>query len=120
MDDDGQLRLSRHLQLANENLLLHLAGRVVIVKVQPNFADGQDFGLACRGPQQVKVPFFGFLGLVRMNADRGINPVVTFGDGKRNAKIVARSLPRWSEDSAARQPEPARLPRRGRRRNRSR
>ena len=69
VNHDRQLRRPCHLHLLQENLLLHVARRVIVEIVQPNFAPGDDLG-ACAPVAQVprksaSVCQLGFVGMDR-------------------------------------------------------
>src|SRR5580704_9844620 len=77
MNNDRQLRDRRQLHLSDEHFLLHIAQGVVIEIVQSDLAPGNDFGMP-RQPFHILIG--GFIrkpSLVRMNAQRRINKIVS-------------------------------------------
>ena len=58
MDDHRQLKGARNLKLANENLLLNFPRRMVVEIIEPDLADGKNFGLDGRLLQSVEVALF--------------------------------------------------------------
>src|SRR5258706_287236 len=80
MDHDWLLRRSRKLYLAQEDLLLRLARRVIVKIVEPDLAPGNHLGMA-RKLLQLHIRFFRcILRFVRMNADGGEDPIMLFGE----------------------------------------
>ena len=80
MDDDGQGGGSRQFHLADEDVLLDLARRVVVIVVETDFSPGYDFCSAAELFKLTKIGVGGKFGFVRMNADRGVDEVVLLGN----------------------------------------
>src|SRR5207302_9102837 len=78
VDHDGQLGGAGQFHLPQKDSLLHIARRVVIEVVQPDFAPGNYFGMPCQSLQLLKVGIGGKLSFVRMNANRGVEKIVLF------------------------------------------
>ena len=76
MDDEGQAGVEGERNLRGEDLALHVAGRVVVVIVEPTFAHRDDLGAAEEGGETVDA----FLGVVRVDAGRGPHAVELASD----------------------------------------
>jgi hypothetical protein len=87
VDDDGAAHVTREPDLAPEDLLLHVARRVVVVVVEAHLADRRD---ASREVAQLRLVRAGVpRRLVRVDADRGPRRVERLGelhDGGRVAE----------------------------------
>jgi hypothetical protein len=73
MDDKRKAGFSRRADMRAESPLLRLARRIVIMIIEPGFADCHDFFTAAADHKfgQADVRFF--VGVMRMRADRAIN-----------------------------------------------
>ena len=79
MDYDRQLRRCRQFHLTDENCLLHIARRVVVEIIQTNLAPGNHFGVVSETLHVLISSFIRKSGLMRMNAECGINEFVFLG-----------------------------------------
>ena len=66
----------RHL--IAEYFLLHVPGRMIIVIIETDLAPGDDFAVSGQGGESVQVSFGNFFGIVRMDTDRGVDPIMRF------------------------------------------
>src|SRR5208283_2741436 len=76
MNDDRQARRARHLHLLKKYALLHVARRVVVKVVEPDFAPGNDLGIARQSFEIVEIFLLGEGRLVWMNAHRSVKTIV--------------------------------------------
>src|SRR5215831_10780803 len=83
MDDDGEFGCSREFHLTDKDVLLDLARRVVVIVVEADFSPGNDFQTVGELLKLIKIGLSGQFGFMRMNADRGVDEVVLFGDFDR-------------------------------------
>jgi hypothetical protein len=88
MNDDRLLRTPRQRHLVAENTCLHFAGRMIVVIVESDFSPGDDFPMLSQPFQFFQVLRCDFFRLVGMNANRGVNPVMLLGKGKRGTKLL--------------------------------
>jgi hypothetical protein len=79
VDDDWQLCCTGLLELAAENRLLDFGRRFFIVIVETHFAPSYYFGIFRECVELRVVLFLGFGGVLRMDAYRGVDPIVVFG-----------------------------------------
>ena len=82
MNDDRALKFASQFHLANQNLLLHIAWRVVVVIIQADFAHGNHLGMSRQLKNLLGVGMREVSSFVGMDADGRKNPVVTFRDGR--------------------------------------
>src|SRR5271157_4941273 len=73
MNDDRQFRRAGHFHLLKEDALLHVARRMIVEVVEPDFAPGYNLGIARQSFKLIEIFLLRELGLVRMNANRGVN-----------------------------------------------
>src|SRR5882762_11269505 len=73
VNDDGQLGWASEFHLPNEDRFLHIARRVIVKVVEPDFAPGDRLGVPREGSQFVEIGMLGELRLVGMDADGGVD-----------------------------------------------
>ena len=91
MDHDRQLRGARLRELAAKNLLLHVARRMVVVIVEAHFAPGNHARMLGEFVELREVLVGGGVGVVRMDADRRVDPVVLLGERNRGIEALRRA-----------------------------
>ncbi len=82
MNDDGQFCLLRKGHLIAEDTMLDFAGRMIVEVVEPHLAPGDDFGMLRQASQFLQMLLRDFLRFMRMNPDRGVNPIVLLSEGQ--------------------------------------
>jgi hypothetical protein len=83
VNDDREPGCCREFHLLEKNLLLYVAWRVIVEIVQTDLAPPHDLGTPREGDELVKISLRRQRRLVRMDADRGIDPVVLFSQFDR-------------------------------------
>src|SRR5262249_6841982 len=83
MNDDWELGFAGDLHLAQENLLLYVSRRVVVVIVKADLTESDHARMARKRFEFNMIVVGGQFGVVRMNADSGVDPVVPLGDTNR-------------------------------------
>ena len=84
MNDDRQLGGACHLHLLNENALLHVARRMVVVVIEADLAPGDHLGFVREPCEFVEICLLCQCRFVRMNARQWRTP----------SRIAARASPR--------------------------
>ncbi len=82
MDDDGEFGGVGELHLLAEDAFLDVARGVIVEIVEADFAPGDDFGMLGKFGESFEMRRGDFLGLMGMDADRGVDPIVGFGVGQ--------------------------------------
>ena len=95
----GSFNPLREFHLTNEHALLNFARRVVVMVIEPDLANRQDFG-GCGCWRIFCVRIGEVLGVVRVNADRGVNPIVGVGDGERRIQAIRTGASARNHDVA--------------------
>jgi len=81
MNDHGLLRGARQRELPAKDSLLHVARGMVVVIIEAHFAPSDHAGVAGQFFEAREMRVRGLGGVVGMNADAGVNPVVLLGEG---------------------------------------
>src|SRR5262249_3491721 len=76
MDDDRQVQFFRDGELVPEHFSLKVARRIVVKVIEACFTDGNDFRMLRILFHMRIVPLFDLFGIMRMDADAGVNPIV--------------------------------------------
>jgi hypothetical protein len=74
--------------LPPEDALLHVPGRMVRVVVESHFAPGDHARVVSQPINLLEVRLCGQLCFLRMDPDRGVNPIVLFGKGQRRIELL--------------------------------
>ncbi len=82
MNDNGKLGLLRQRHLVAKDAVLHFVWRMIVEVIEPNFSPRDDFGILGQASQFIQMLLRHFLRFMRMNPDRGVNPIVLFGEGQ--------------------------------------
>ena len=93
VDDDGQIELARELQLTDQDLPLHVARRMVVVIIESDFANRHQLRMRRELSELVEMAVPRLRGLVRVNARRGVNPLVSLGNPHGLAQAVGSPGP---------------------------
>jgi len=88
MNHNRQLQFAGKLELSSQYVELGLAVRVVIEVIQADFAEGQNLGGFGQETDFIAMCVAEVTGLVGMDPNRRIDPIVLFRNGKRGAKSV--------------------------------
>src|SRR6267142_6928788 len=88
MDDNGLLRPPRQRNLVSENMRLHFARRMIVKIIESDFSPRDDFRMLSQPCQFFQVLRCDFLRFVGMNANRRVNPVMSFGKGQRGIELL--------------------------------
>ena len=83
----GSFGLLRERHLVAKNAILHVARRVIVEIVEANFAPGDDFRVLGELRELVEMLRRDLLRLVRVDADRGVDPVVLIGIFDRGVEL---------------------------------
>src|SRR5690349_17813169 len=83
VDDDRQFSRARDLHLAQEDLLLHIARRMIVVVIESDLAEPNHATMTRKRFELCVVALCSQPGFVWMNADAGIDPVVLLSDADR-------------------------------------
>ena len=87
MNDDGLFCTPRQNHLILENTRLHFARGMIVKIVESDFAPGYDFRMLSQSCQFFQMLRCDFLRFVRVNANRGVNPLMLFGKGQRGIEL---------------------------------
>src|SRR3979490_3293282 len=88
MHDQRQPGLARRGDVGAEAFGLLFARTVLVIEIEPGLADADDLGMARRLDQAVGRALPLLLRLVRMNADRAPDVLMTLGDGAHLVELV--------------------------------
>src|SRR6185436_14680776 len=88
VNNGRQAQFFRNLKLPPKNLSLNVAGRMIVVVVEPGLANREDLPATGKVPHQTVVSLFNFGSIVRMDADTGGDPVVLLRDGEPAAHVI--------------------------------
>src|SRR5262249_21906068 len=80
MDDDGKFCLLSQRHLLTKNFVLRFAWRMVVEIVESNFAPANHFAMLRQLRQFFQMLWRDFLRFVRMDSNRGVNPIVLFSE----------------------------------------
>src|SRR5579859_1971038 len=83
VDNNRKFDLARQFQLPDEDLLLDVPGRVIVVIIESDFANGQKLFVDGEFSKLVVMFFLNFDRLMRMNARRRKNPILAGGNAQR-------------------------------------
>ena len=93
MDHHRQLRGARLLKLAPKDLLLHVARRMIVVIVEAHFAPGDHARIAAELVELREMLIGGGTRIVRMDANRRVDPIVLLGEGNRGIEAFLGPVP---------------------------
>ncbi len=95
MDHDRELCRARLLELAAENALLHVARRLflVVMVIEPHLAPRDHARVPGELVELREMLVGGGLRVVRVNADRRVDPIVLLGEGNRGVDALGRAGP---------------------------
>ena len=79
------------VELFDEDALLNVARRMVVVIVEADLADGQEFGVLGQSGKLFVMRWRGELGFVRVNSGGGVDPGETLGEGHRRSQRAGGS-----------------------------
>ena len=91
VNNDGAAGTARQVELFDEDALLNVARRMVVVIVEADLADGQEFGVLGQSGKLFVMGLGGELGFVRMNSGGGVDPGKTRGEGHRRSQRAGGS-----------------------------
>lgn len=91
VNDDWKLKISGDFQLSNENAFLHVSRRMVVVVIKASLTYSDDLGILRSLWEKVKVRRRGFLGFVRVDPDRSVDPIELIGKRHSRGKVVRPS-----------------------------
>ncbi len=95
MDHDRQLCGARLLELPPEDALLHVARRLllVVVVIEAHLAPGDHARVPGELVELREMLFGGRFRVVRVDADRRVDPIVLLGEGNRGIDALGRARP---------------------------
>ena len=98
MNNDGQMGFAGEGKLATEDILLHVARRMIVKIIEADFAPGEDARMLGEA-REFGEPFFGGeLGFVRVDADGGVDPVVFFAERNGDVETIGGGAAADGED----------------------
>ena len=87
MDHDGSFSCARQRQLPAKNNVLHLAWRKVVVVIEADFTPGDHARVLGKRFKRCQVRVGYLRGFVRMDANRGLNPIMLLGERQRRIQF---------------------------------
>ena len=87
VDHDRLLRLGRLLHLLDEDVVLDFSRREVVVIVEADFTDRDDFGMLCEISEVAERILVRFRGVVRVDSDGRVERFVAIGKADAGFQI---------------------------------